>query len=80
MPHFRAPVMTLFSKRLLSQKAAVRHPIKIATIRLQWNRKPKMMPPAKVVLPHKPGGKFSSSGSSSETQKGFVENVRHVEA
>jgi hypothetical protein len=29
---------------------------------------------------HKPGGKFSLSGSSSETQKGFIENVRHVEA
>jgi hypothetical protein len=54
--------------------------MKIATICLQWNRKPKMMPPAKVVLPHKPGGKFNSSGSSSETQKGFIENVRHVEA
>src|SRR4051812_3977974 len=41
----------LFSKRLFSQKAAARHPMKIATIRLQWNPKPKMMPPAKVVLP-----------------------------
>src|SRR5262249_9217824 len=45
----------LFSKSLLGQKAAARHPIKIATIRLQWNPKPKMMPPAKVVLPNKPG-------------------------
>jgi hypothetical protein len=45
----------LFSNSLLGQKAAARHPIKIATIRLQWNPKPKMMPPAKVVLPNKPG-------------------------
>jgi hypothetical protein len=33
-------------KKALTEKPAFRHPIKLATIRLQWNRKPKMMRPA----------------------------------
>jgi hypothetical protein len=55
MPHFCASVTTCSQKVFLGQKAAARHPMKIATIRLQWNPKPKMMPTAKVVLPNKPG-------------------------
>jgi hypothetical protein len=55
MPHFRAPVTILVVEKAFSQKAAVRHPMKVATIRLQWNRKPKMMPLAKVVLPTQAG-------------------------
>jgi hypothetical protein len=36
---------TFFLQKAFNQKSAFRHPIKIATIRLQWNRKPKMMRP-----------------------------------
>src|SRR5437879_879520 len=41
------PRLRVVLKQAFSQKTAVRHPMKIATIRLRWNRKPKMMPPAK---------------------------------
>ena len=42
--HFRASIV-LFLKGSLSRKQLRRHPIKIATIHLQGNPKPKMMPP-----------------------------------
>jgi hypothetical protein len=57
---FLCPGHGLFLKRLLSQKAAARHPMKIATIRLQWNRKPKMMHPRKLFCQYKPGQKIQS--------------------
>jgi hypothetical protein len=54
--------------------------MKIATIRLQWNPKPKMMPPAKVVLPTLAGSRNSvEAATPAKTQKGIIENVRHVE-
>jgi hypothetical protein len=56
---FPCPGYVFVLDKAFSQKAAVRHPMKIATIRLQWNRKPKMMPLAKVVLPNKPGHIFN---------------------
>jgi hypothetical protein len=54
--------------------------MKIATIRLQWNRKPKMMPPAKVVLPISRVKNYVEAAAPAKTKKGFIENVRHVEA
>jgi hypothetical protein len=69
MPHFCASVTTCSQKVFLVRKRLPRHPIKIATIRLQWNRKPKMMPPAKVVLPFKPGEKLGPSGDFQQNRK-----------
>jgi len=43
-PSYFVPQSVLFWKRLI-QKSAFRHPMKVATIRLQRNRKAKMMQP-----------------------------------
>jgi hypothetical protein len=40
---FRAPIRFFVLQKAFTEKPAFRHPIKIATIRLQWNPKPKMM-------------------------------------
>jgi hypothetical protein len=55
--------------------------MKIATIRLQWNRKRKMMPPAKSCSANISRVKnFIEAAAPAKTKKGFIENVRHVEA
>jgi len=44
------PQYIFFWKRLFIQQTAFGYPMKIATIRLQWNSKAKMMPPAKIFM------------------------------
>jgi hypothetical protein len=68
-------------KRLVVQKAAFDHPIKIATKRLQWNTKPKMMSRPRIVLAS--SFKMSSVEASCFDEKGLIQMVntlRHAAA
>jgi hypothetical protein len=58
---FLCPNDFLFEQSL-HQKAAARHPMKIATIRLQWNPKPKMMPPPNITRSRRTKFHFGRSG------------------
>src|SRR5262249_16383068 len=66
------PRLRLLSKGFLIRKAAACRLIKIATIRLQWNRKAKMMRPAKVVLPTRPAKKFSFKRQLERKEKDWL--------
>jgi hypothetical protein len=61
--------MGLVLQRPSSQNPAFRHPIKVATILLQWNPKPKMILLAEVISPAHSLFQFDWSGGFSDSNK-----------
>jgi hypothetical protein len=72
------PQSLVFEKALYAKNSVRRHPIKIATIHLQGNRKPKMMPRAKFI--RRLVQDFTSvEAAAPATTKRIYSNDQHVD-